>query len=63
MAMKKKYDKIPEEKKQAVLEWFYTQYDNTVPTISDVTGISQSNVNKIINKDLKKLKHETGHKD
>ncbi len=51
--------KIPEEKRQTVIELFYSQYDNTTPTIAEQTGLTVAVVNKIITQELKTKKNYT----
>lgn len=51
------------DQKEAVLELFYSEFDNSTTKISEMTGLSLWNVNKIINNDFKNRKNEQQHKD
>lgn len=49
--------KISEESKIAVLDLFYNTIDNQTTTISEQTGLSLAQVNRIIDLDLKTKKN------
>lgn len=49
--------KISEESKIAVLDLFYNTIDNQITTISEQTGLTLAEVNRIIDLDLKTKKN------
>ncbi len=53
------HKKITRNQEQAVLELFFTQYDNSVPTIAEMTNLTEDQVHKVINRELKsKMKNQ-----